>query len=150
MLVEIPTGTEFMDNIVAFWRPEAALEAGGEHRFDYRLSWTLSAPAGGDVAILQSRSGREHHLAGTRRFVVDFAGDAEGLVPDLSAAGAGAEVSGVSLFALPEGRGTRATFLLTPGGAEAVELRLVLRDGAGRAASAVWLHRWTPARDGGV
>jgi periplasmic glucans biosynthesis protein len=64
MLVEIPTGTEFMDNIVAFWRPEAALEAGGEYRFDYRLSWTLSAPAGGDVAILQSRSGREHHLAG--------------------------------------------------------------------------------------
>ena len=44
----------------------------------------------------------------------------------------------------------RVSFLLTPGPAPAAELRLVLRDPQGRAASPVWLHRWTPARDGGV
>jgi len=30
MLVEIPTGTEFLANIVAFWRPADPLSAGGE------------------------------------------------------------------------------------------------------------------------
>ena len=49
MLVEIPTGDEFMDNIVAFWRPEAPLAAGSEHRFAYSLTWTRSR-AGGQAA----------------------------------------------------------------------------------------------------
>ncbi|MBM7093421.1 glucan biosynthesis protein, partial [Streptomyces sp. S12] len=38
-LIEIPTGDEYHDNIVAFWRPRAPLAAGREHRFDYRLHW---------------------------------------------------------------------------------------------------------------
>lgn len=150
-LVEIPTGDEFMDNIVAFWRPEAPLAAGSEHAFAYDLEWTdAAAPVGPLRRILQSRSGREHHRPGYRRYVIDVAGRPDGLVPDLSALGDGAELSGVSVHALPERGATRVTFLLAPGGAAAVELRLVLRDGAGRPASPVWLHRWTPARDGGV
>jgi periplasmic glucans biosynthesis protein len=44
MLVEIPTADEFMDNVVAFWRPRAPLRAGSEHRFDYRLVWTAALP----------------------------------------------------------------------------------------------------------
>ena len=149
MLVEIPTADEFMDNIVAFWRPEVPLEAGSAHRFDYRLTWTRAAPqAGPPLKIRQSRSGHEHDRPGTRRFVVDFAGVAPSLRPELSASDGTLE--GVSLFALPAGRGTRVTFLLTPGSADSIELRLVLRDGAGGAVSPVWLHRWTRARDGGV
>lgn len=150
MLVEIPTGDEFMDNIVAFWRPEAALEAGSEHRFAYSLTWTREAPLPAEPAtIRQSRSGREHDQPGKRRFVVDFTGAAEGLQPDLSASGAVA-LSGLSVFALPGGRGTRVTFLLTPTEANVSDLRLVLRREDGTPASPVWLHRWTRARDGGV
>ena len=60
MLVEIPTGDEFMDNIVAFWRPETPLAPGSEHRFAYSIAWTRDAPASDAVrAIVQSRSGRE-------------------------------------------------------------------------------------------
>jgi glucans biosynthesis protein len=148
-LVEIPTGDEFMDNIVAFWRPEAALAAGSEHRFAYELTWTRAAPLTGEVLpIRQSRSGREHDRPGTRRFVVDFAGAGSELIPDLSASAG--ELTGASLFPLPDGRGTRVTFLLTPGAEDVVDLRLVLRDAAGQAASPVWLYRWTRARDGGV
>jgi glucans biosynthesis protein len=150
VLVEIPTGDEFMDNIVAFWRPEAPLAAGSEHRFAYRLTWTRAAPPSGPVLpIRQSRSGREHDRPGARRFVVDFAGDATGLVPDISAT-PDAELSGISLFALPGGRGTRVTFLLTPGDTDIVDLRLVLRSTEGEASGPVWLYRWTRARDGGV
>lgn len=149
MLVEIPTGDEFMDNIVAFWRPAAPLAAGSEHRFAYRLTWTRAAPlAGGPLPVRQSRSGREHDRPGTRRFVIDFAGAAEGLLPDLSATAGTAD--GISQFPLPGGRGTRVTFLLTPGAADRIDLRLVLRTATGAAASPVWLYRWTRARDGGV
>ena len=149
-LVEIPTGDEFMDNIVAFWRPDTPLKSGSEHRYRYRLTWTRRPPvAEGPARILQSRSGREHHLPGTRRYVVDVAGDATGLQPELSATG-DAETSGLAVFALPEGRGTRVTFLLTPGAAEAVELRLSIPDATNRSTRTTWLHRWTRARDGGV
>lgn len=150
MLVEIPTGTEFLDNIVAFWRPTNALEAGGAYRFDYRLTWTKSAPShAGPVA--QSRSGREHEFPTTRRFVIDFDVSAEGLTPDVAAYGSATDaIAGLSLFALPGGRGTRVTFVLTPSEAQALELRLVLRDAAGAPVSPVWLHRWTRKRDGGV
>jgi glucans biosynthesis protein len=149
-LVEIPTGDEFMDNVVAFWRPAQPLAAGEEYRFAYSLTWTL-APAltGSATSILQSRSGREHDQPGARRYVVDFSGDATGLTPDLTSPNEAA-LDGLSLFALPGGRGTRATFLLRPGDTDSVELRLVLRDSEGAAASPVWLHRWTRARDGGV
>ncbi|WP_292292867.1 glucan biosynthesis protein [Marivita sp.] len=149
MLVEIPTGDEFMDNIVAFWRPETPLAAGSEHRFDYRLTWTRDLPSGTGHAIRQSRSGREHDTPGARRYVIDFEGPSNGLQPDISAL-QDARIAGVSLFPLPDQSGTRVTFLLSPRDASPVDLRLVLRDAAGQAQSPVWLHRWTPARDGGV
>jgi periplasmic glucans biosynthesis protein len=148
VLVEIPTGDEFMDNIVAFWRPEAPLAVGSEHRFDYALTWTLDAPpSAASPRILQSRSGREHDRPGTRRYVIDVDGAAGMLAAELSAGG-GAESSGLAVFDLPEGRGARVTFLLAPGEIEAADLRLTLaREGA---PPSVWLHRWTRARDGGV
>lgn len=150
MLVEIPTGDEFLDNIVAFWRPEGPLEAGGTYSYAYQLSWTRDAADTANLApIVQSRSGEEHDRPGTRRFVVDFDTDATDATPDISSSGQ-AEVFGVSPFVLPDARGMRVTFLLTPGSEDSVELRLSLRAEDGSPVSPVWLHRWTRARDGGV
>ena len=151
VLVEIPTDTEFMDNIVAFWRPEAPLLPGSEHSFRYSLDWTLGLPdQTPPMRILQSRSGREHDQPGTRRFVIDLSGAPDGHSPDISVNGP-AEIRGIGAFALPEGLGTRVTFLLTPKDTSALELRMVMRnDASGQPASPIWLHRWTPARDGGV
>lgn len=148
-LVEIPTADEFMDNIVAFWRPEAPLDPGTAHRFAYEVVWADAAPqAPGLVAVRDSRSGRVHDRPGARQVVVDFATLRADLTPRLSVEGA--EADGLAAYPLPEGRGLRVGFQLLPGAAEAAELRLVLEDGAGRAASPVWLWRWTRARDGGV
>lgn len=151
MLVEIPTGTEFLDNIVAFWRPKDPLLAGGMYRYRYRINWTTSAPTGMARRILQSRSGREHDRPGSRRYVIDFDGNPDDLVADLSVLVAPPDaVFGKSVFALPDNRGTRVTFLLTPAEAQSLELRLVLRKPDGSPESPVWLHRWTRKRDGGV
>nr|WP_194718577.1 glucan biosynthesis protein G [Pseudomonas typographi] len=40
-LVEIPTGDETNDNIVAYWNPEKLPDAGQPLEFNYRLHWTM-------------------------------------------------------------------------------------------------------------
>lgn len=149
-LVEIATDTEFMDNIVAFWRPDAPLEAGGEYDFDYDVVWSREDPPQDfPVQIVETRSGRKHDEPGVRTFVIDVTGTRNGLTPELQA-NAG-KVSDVVVFPLPEHTERhRVSFHLDPGDAEAVELRLTLRDQGGQPAAPVWLHRWTPGRDGGV
>ncbi|EBA11971.1 glucan biosynthesis protein [Roseobacter sp. CCS2] len=150
MLVELPTQTEFLDNIVAFWRPQDPLLAGKEYRYAYKLNWTLSAPDVGDLApFVQGRSGREHDRPGHRRFVVDVATVDDGAQPVISASD-GAEVLGISAFPLPDGTATRVTFLFAPGDTDVAEIRLSVRAADETPLSPVWLHRWTRARDGGV
>jgi hypothetical protein len=111
MLVEIPTGDEFMDNIVAFWRPEAPLAPGSEHRFAYSITWTRDARPGARRAMVQSRSGREHDRPGTRRYVIDVTGEPDGLMPEITGPEA-VEIDGVSSVCALPGGGTRLTFLL--------------------------------------
>lgn len=150
LLVEIPTADEFLDNIVTFWRPEAPLQAGSEHAFSYRLTWTRSGPElGGLARILQSRSGREHDREGYRRFVIDVDVVQDDIVPAITATD-GVDVTGVSAFALPDGAGTRLTFLLGPADLDVAEIRMSLRAQDGTPLSPVWLYRWTRARDGRV
>ncbi|MEM1377850.1 MAG: glucan biosynthesis protein G [Pseudomonadota bacterium] len=150
MLVELPTGDEFLDNIVTFWRPEEPLRGGGEYRFSYRLTWTRDAPETGHLPhIMQSRSGREHDRPGHRRYVIDVA-LAERDLDVLISTSDGAEIHGVSSFVLPDGSGTRVTFLLAPGETNSAEMRMSLRASDGTPKSPVWLSRWTRARDGGV
>ncbi|MDX8349421.1 glucan biosynthesis protein G [Cognatiyoonia sp. IB215446] len=150
MLVELPTGDEFMDNIVAFWRPQNALMAGQEYRFDYRLTWTRDQPDLGHLpTILQARSGREHNRPGFRRYVIDVAAPADDTML-VASTNDGAEITGESTFALPGQSATRMTFLFSPGDLQSAEIRVSLRGSDGTPLSPVWLHRWTPARDGGV
>jgi len=78
-LVEIPTDEEIHDNIVTYWVPSAAVEAGKPLRVGYLLSAYLYAPLwppGGRVVATRSQSAAP---AGTkrddiRRILIDFAG----------------------------------------------------------------------------
>lgn len=155
-LVEIPTRDEFQDNIVAFWRPETPLAAGGEYRFAYRLTWSAQAapPVARPAAITASRSGVEPQTRQGRLYVVDFdapesMAQRARLVAQLASDGAGA-ITGRSLYPLPGGRGLRASFIFTPAAVRDVaELRAELRDtGTGARLAPAWLHRWTRAPDG--
>ncbi|MEO0678318.1 MAG: glucan biosynthesis protein, partial [Pseudomonadota bacterium] len=141
MLVEIPTADEFFDNIVAFWRPEAPLAAGGTYRYSYRIL-TGAAPvpdAALQARVAQTRSGLVHGRPGHLQYVVDFAGDGlEGLNVDLSASQG--TLHGVAAYPLSRRGHLRVGFQFEPGSADASELRLVLRESTGAAASDVWLH----------
>ena len=144
MLVEIPTGDEFMDNIVAFWRPQEVLVAGQEYRLAYRLTWTRDQPDVGHLpAFLHESRGREHHRPGYRRYVIDVATQAEDATSDLSVS-EGGETTGVSIFKLPDQDVIRITFLFLPGDQQTCEIRLSLRAADGSPLNPVWLRRWTP------
>lgn len=150
VLVEIPTADEFMDNMVAFWRPEQPLEAGGEYRFAYRISWgTDPVPQGSyKLQVVQTRSGRVHDQPGQLQYIVDFAGiPRQDIMLDLSASNG--TVYGASAYPLEVRGHLRVGFRFDPSETRVAELRLVLRAPDGSALSDVWLHRWSPARDGG-
>jgi glucans biosynthesis protein len=145
-LIEIPSDSEVNDNVLAYWRPRAAMAAGSEAAFAYRQFWSWAPPERPVLAsVAMTRSGRGGG-GRRRRFIVEFAG--EGLanpVPDLRAAVSAApgSIAAIRLWPYPERRAVRVAFELDPGNENACEMRLVLQSGQ-RAVSETWLYRWTP------
>ena len=148
-LVEIPTGEEINDNIVAYWQPAEALQAGNSYRFRYRMHWGQESPG------LQ-RQGRVVDTAtgavdgsDERVFVIDYSGgeliqdvtsdpDAMAITATTSA-GRITDVSGT----LVEATGHYRVYIkLEPGDTELAELRVTLNVG-GRPWGETWLYRWT-------
>ncbi len=155
-LVEIPTSGEFMDNVVAFWTPERAPEAGERLDVSYRLRWCEDWFAGGGLARatatrldMPKRDGGKLH----RIFYVYF--DGAGLAApgpvEAVASASDAEVAGLSVQVPPQGPETarRVTFNLVVDGArkEPVEISLHLTRGGARA-SETWLYRLEVPNDG--
>jgi glucans biosynthesis protein len=144
-LVEIPSGRESNDNIVAFWRPAANLLPGRRAHFAYRLAWNaLPKPPKSLGLTVATRSGAS--LDGKRRvFLLDFAGAGEkvdGLRLDLSASAG--KLSNITLLSNVALHGLRASFEVDPDGAELIELRLRIMRGT-RPVTETWLYRWTPS-----
>ncbi len=149
-LVEIPTGTEFDDNIVVFWIPEKTPPAGSALELEYRLHWYLdreNVPVG---RVRATRSGRTaHYEPGLHRFVVDFEGgpladlSAEAKVSPVVTVGDGADFNHASIQRNPENGTWRVAFTIRPGEpARPVELRCFIRGEKGEALTETWSHLW--------
>jgi len=145
-LVEIPTPTEYNDNIVAFWRPARAWAPGEAHRIAYELDWTAQGPANHSIAtVAATRAGAAPGAPGLRRFVIDFASDhhfaAAASAADVwSTAGA---IRNLQLSDGPDAGSRRLTFDLDPQSAAVAELHAALRDETSQLTE-TWLFRWTP------
>jgi glucans biosynthesis protein len=144
-LVEIPSGRETNDNIVAFWRPSHGLTAGHPAHYEYSITW-LSEPAlpKGLGSVTATRSGAS--VDGKRRvFLLDFvgAGDkVDGLRLDLGASAG--KISNVTLVSNDAIHGLRASFEMDPLDAQLIELRLRILRGD-KPVTETWLYRWTAA-----
>ena len=142
-LVEIPSGRESNDNIVAFWRPAQVLTPGHPAHFAYRITWNAQPAQPKSLGkTVATRSGAS--IDGKRRvFLLDFVGAGEkvdGLRLDL-AASAGI-ISNATLMSNGALHGLRASFEIDPRDADLIELRLrVLR--GDRPVTETWLYRWT-------
>jgi glucans biosynthesis protein len=142
-LVEIPSGRESNDNIVAFWRPAHGLGPSHPGQFEYRITW-LAEPdlPKGMGKVFATRSGAS--LDGKHRvFILDFVGAGEridGLRLDLSASSG--RISNASLTSNASVHGLRASFEIDPQATDLIELRLRVMRGE-RPVTETWLYRWT-------
>jgi glucans biosynthesis protein len=148
-LVEIPSEEEIHDNIVAFWRPREPYNKGTAYSFGYRLLWPDDAPQHAKkAAVLQTLSGLAGgpgRKNGAVRYAVDFGGPALGKLGRLPRAVLSASAGRIGQPVVernPNTGGVRVNFVLTPGEADVVELRLELKQRE-NTVSEVWLSRWT-------
>lgn len=145
-LVEIPTSSEYNDNIVAFWRGRETLRAGAEYSLTYRMHWGTDPAQDGRLArVVDARSGAGT-AANTRVFVLDLSGEAiKSMIPDARTwldlgASAGKLREGYT-GSDPETGGWRISLEFEPAGATVADLRCALVGERG-ALSETWLHRW--------
>ncbi|MFY2763752.1 glucan biosynthesis protein [Arenimonas sp. MALMAid1274] len=143
VLVEIPTGHEYQDNIVAFWRPAQPLAAGREHSFEYRLHWGPPKAWQDRLATVADTRVGAGTQPGLRRFVVDFQGAALDGADKLQALveTSRGQVLRPQAQANPETGGWRISFEFAPEAGADAELRALLRDGR-ETRSETWLYRW--------
>lgn len=156
-LVEIPTDDEIHDNIVAFWVPGEAPQAGDALSFDYRLYWAANEPfpARALARCVATRMGRGGQAGLPRpeevtKFVVEFAG---GGLPDLpldakvevEVEASRGELSYIYAERVPGTERWRAHFDLdlSEEAPDAVELRLYLRN-EDQTLTETWLYQFLP------
>ena len=150
-LVEIPTDSELVDNIVAFWSPTAALQPGSSLPFAYTLWWYMddsTRPPGGRAVATRRDRGGIHAAHPGYRWVIDFEGPALSALPAdsppraVASATGGAKLFDQHVYKNPVTGGWRFTFQLKPKTDEPVELRAYLghgKDVLTETWSSVWL-----------
>ena len=141
MLVEIPSDKEVNDNIVAFWRPKAKLQAGIAYDYAYKLHWSAAPPVKKlPAAITNTMIGPGDN--GSRLFVLDVAPLQQGARPQLDVTTDKGELRHLNLGRNAGNGGWRISFELVPGRETAIELHGRLTDGSGPLTE-TWLYRWT-------
>jgi glucans biosynthesis protein len=147
-LVEIPSGKEIYDNIVAYWRPRDPLAVGAAHSFSYLMNWGGEPEDKRPVSrVLNTRIGKGYDKETAYVIMaIDFA-DHEVFADDLDdvtrfiSTNRGTVSEGV-LQRNPGTGGVRLAFKFEPGEAASAELRVQLvKDG--KSLTEVWLYRWT-------
>lgn len=156
-LVEIPSGEESNDNIVAYWVPEKQLKAGESRTFEYKL-FTVGADVNAEevATVKATRIGwgatpgtEDKPPVSQRQFIVDFqGGELSGLDTTKSInaelTASGGEAKDITVQALPGDRGWRVAFKIIPGDdSTPVDMRLFLLQHGNRV-SETWNYIWDP------
>jgi periplasmic glucans biosynthesis protein len=146
-LIEIPSGREINDNIVAFWRPKDPLRARGEYILNYRLHWCQAVPDGAKLGhVVQTRCGLAWNQK-NRQFIIDFAGDAlspfkPGKPPVLDVGSDKGKIVSATVQSNPETDGWRVSIELDTEDNHLIELHARLMD-ANKPLTENWVYRWT-------
>jgi glucans biosynthesis protein len=145
-LIELPTGTEYTDNIVAFWRPREPLQANQAYNYRYRLNWCWHMPEKRNIAeVIMTRTGRG--LAeGSRYIVIDFAGgelysDADIEHWDYEVNASAGRIAVYTVGPNPFIDGKRVALEYHPDGERIADLSFQIRR-FGKALTEKWVYRW--------
>lgn len=160
-LVEIPADLEIDDNIVMFWVPDDAPQAGDTRSYSYKMHWGALQPDGTDeLAYIHTTrsgvggpSGVPLENPNLRKFVIDFEGGALGdMEPDVAVApfvtASAGEISGMVLHKIEDAPNRWRLFFDVDGqDADLIELMAHVASDE-RKLSEVWLFQWV--RDPGA
>ena len=143
-LVEIPSTTEYNDNIVAYWTPKERLSPGQPYHWTYTLSTAQPQDSGAPGLVVQSTRITPEHDKAPPRFVIDFVAQHNLQLPGRAQPEAKVQISRGELRNLVTQTnevtgGWRVFFDLTGAGTESVDLRLVLQDGS-QPISETWVY----------
>ena len=156
-LIELPTGDETNDNIVALWAPKAPLEPGREFRFGYKLTALLDSsdlhPGGRVINTYQAKpkalGSGEPVTDGARRFIVDFAGgdldyhlkqpEKVEIVPSI----AYGRINRAFIVPNPKTEGFRAFIDIVVEPGQLAEMRAFLKSGD-KTLTETWSYPWRP------
>lgn len=154
-LVELPTGDESNDNIVAAWTPKETVDAGRMLTYGYRITALMNdarlTPGGRAIATYRTRPhalGSAEVLApGATRFLIDFSGGDLAyflsdptlveVVPTVSAG----RITRSFLAPNSHARGFRAAIDVQIDPGQSCDLRVFLK-GANRALTETWTFPW--------
>lgn len=152
-LIELPTGSEYNDNIVAFWRPQAPMEAGKAYRYRYKMIWCWEPPIRPNFAkFIQTRVGISMK-AGWHAFLLDIRGT-DGFEPcsaehepcmkpeNFQITASQGEIGEVYYRRHAVFGGHRLQFDFHSKGVEQADIRCVLISD-GKPISETWVYRWT-------
>ncbi|MCH2558503.1 MAG: glucan biosynthesis protein D [Alcanivorax sp.] len=162
-LLELPTTGETMDNVVAFWKPEKAIQGGEALNFGYRLHWGARAPVHTDLARVRATfsgmggfpegwaPGEHYPDVWAERIAVDFVGgDLKALYDgdidvDTQLDTSAGEVKDLHVLWIKDLDGFRILFDWYPedGATEPVNMRLTL-SARGKVISETWLFQYFP------
>jgi glucans biosynthesis protein len=154
-LLELPTNVEVHDNVVAYWAPRQAYEAGQEIQFGYRLRALASGDdlhPGGKVVNTFQAPARASGSAdpadkATRRFLVDFAGGnlayyvSDPALVQVVPSASNARIVSTSLIPNEHTRGFRAAIDVRIEPGQSTDLRAYLRSG-NKALTETWTYPW--------
>jgi periplasmic glucans biosynthesis protein len=154
-LLEIPTDDETLDNIVAFWNPKKAFNAGDRVALSYRIHWRNDAPFppanGRVVATRRGEGGRpgQPRRAGVTKYVIDFEGGELGQLENKDGVKLNLSVSRgqydlVSAYRVVGTPRWRAMFDFIPDGQDAADIRAYLEQN-GRALTETWIYQHVDA-----
>ena len=150
-LVEIPTDSEFHDNIVAFWEPGQGLHAGETSEFSYQIKWFEDIPGLPALGrVLSTRTAAIPNTPRARKFVLDFIWPS--LVQDLASGMAmepqvsveRGQVSSLTSQFNPDEHTWRIVFDVTANDSSPnVELRASVKKN-GAPCTETWTYLWMP------
>lgn len=157
-LIEMPTGEETWDNVVAYWAPKERWKAGESKACKYRLSWLDAIAYPQNLArVIGTWSGfggppglsYKDRNPNTRKFVIDFessqflgVGRDDGVELVVSAS-RGTIAAVASYPVVSQQQRWRGMFDLTAEGGDPVDLRAYLRKG-NSALSETWIYQHFP------
>lgn len=149
-LVELPTQSEYADNIVAYWRPAQPLVPGQPREVSWTLHWYGDNPAWPPLARCEgTRLALVKEAPPRGRFVLDFGGPGLGSDPAAPPLTEIVTDNGTVLdphvVFNPDTGWWRLSFLIEHADkGRLAELRCTLRDAQQRATSETWTYQWTP------